>query len=465
MRRELAAAIAIVLAGCAGELELKRIATPDDLEVLAGQREVGVSLVLDAVDVETIALPELRVLHEDFELILGPATKLVELPSLEGIRGYLKISSDRSRPTPVEVRMPALFYVGGPIAVESINGLELHTPALATCEGSLYFYDLTRTQLSFPRLSFFDAALNVKNVRQVNISLPAIETAESILLTSLDLTRVDLPNLLSQRPHSDTRISDLQTSTVSAPRLAMIPMGELTITGLSRSRVDLSSIEAVSTTLGGDHRHEPLIRSSTIRLGSYHGFPLDVSFENSDVELGSVSGDSVAIRAPGSRVRISGVRTLERLEVEDARLFEMPELEMVQGFWSKRSITQFPRLSRATWMRISGATGGLVLFPSLEKIGDALSIADSDVERVRFPALSSIGDDARNDACGGGLEVRSNPRLVELYFPVLSRVDGDLWMQLNPLLRSCDLRARFDVVDRGQSSCETLILDNDEVCR
>lgn len=71
-------------------------------------------------------------------------------------------------------------------------------------------------------------------------------------------------------------------------------------------------------------------------------------------------------------------------------------------------------------------------FPALETVGGSVTLSATNLERIEWPKLRSVG---------GALRAISMPELVAFAAPKLHRIGGDVQFTLVPVLESIDLRA------------------------
>jgi hypothetical protein len=443
--RALVLAIAVVAMSCDDGAREKRVQTPGDLAQLGPVQGINGSLILDGIDVDELALPQLRTVTADLWIKVSPKTRRIDLPLLRSIAGVFVVYSDAPRSSSLELRVPALTQVGGFIQLRELGELTATFFAL-TRAGGMYLGALDRSTVELPLLVELTGAIDIQRVRGADIELPRVPRANTFVAL------------------------DVEDSTLIFSALESV-RDEMHVDDLRSTFVDLSAIEGAGKgfALGTPPaRNDPMrtatIVSSTIALGPIAEQGLEVLLADSVLEVSSPAIDSLYVRAEHARVELTGVRTVAQSMVFVGPMeVSAPVLESAQGLSSYGARLDFPELRTLDRLIVNNAPGDELSFLALESVGQEIELEDLQVVRVAFPALASIGKTGTN-GCKDGLQMLRNALVEELDLSALTEVRGDFWVQFNRRLPQCRVLDQLEGVTLLDPSCEVLVLDNRRDC-
>lgn len=366
-----------------------------DLTGLRNVSEVGSLVIRSAKELKKAELRSLRVVHRDISLE-SDVLEEVHFPLLQQVEGTLKLQSKSMRSlllpglstsgSLIVMNCPILSFVNLPVLKSVSKDLTISTAPmlsdlkvrrLGRVSGTLSIKASESLQnVSFPSLEEV-GSVSISSPKMTDLSLPLLVTAENVELSNVpQLVRLSLPKLSEVT-------GDFLISQAGLKSLSDIP---LTKVGGKLSVMKVSNLFNLGLTL------EALTAVKSIVIDTYQGHEgIDLSHTGITELVITDAPHLTSLALPESMdvVRLKGFSYVSSVEDAGTDAFTaVTGLKHVgefsyNNYWTKKSTKELS-------------------FPDIETISRKLEVSVAMVEKVSFPALTTVhaleGDKTRKRA-------------------------------------------------------------------
>ena len=425
--------------------------------VMTGSVTITSLAELEALQDVTHVTGELSILELDSELIPG-------LDCLESVDGSLSLSlnpnATRITGFPRLERIGENLFIDENPALTAVDGF----PRMRTIGGGLYL----QVNRSNPTIGGFDAlysiggALHFESGSYTIVDFSSLERIDGGIVGG---DGEDFFAILGMNDLSSVgriRLGDIEHIDLRGLRDLSVVEGHLDLFGSQLSEETFAGFEELEE-IGG-------------RLAIFNCAGIIEGFPELERIGGGLSLDEssfiAAIRGFSELEEIGGGVSIQEITITTIEAFDDletiggdmtiagTELEELGGFDDLEEISGTLWLSHMSLQRLSGfrslhSVGGDLVLTSLGALGQLEAFTDLDVigGDLEVSHTGELRDlDAINDLrhIGGSLRLERNDGLEAIGLPELETVGGDLSIQLNPWLPTCDAEELWaDLVDNG----------------